>query len=86
MKIKKSLMPFSFSSDCSVDGITELLKILHCSFFYSVASSEHDCGKVLMRSERACEQYSMCSASPGSWPWHVSLRMRYWYSRLYHHP
>ncbi|XP_040981174.1 plasminogen-like isoform X2 [Aquila chrysaetos chrysaetos] len=39
------------------------------------ASSEHDCGKVLMRSERACEQYSMCSASPGSWPWHVSLRM-----------
>ncbi|KAM6139170.1 plasminogen-like [Phoenicopterus ruber ruber] len=39
------------------------------------SSSEHDCGKVPMRSERACGQYSMCDASPGSWPWHVSLRM-----------
>ncbi|XP_075604620.1 plasminogen [Balearica regulorum gibbericeps] len=38
-------------------------------------SSEHDCGKVPMRSEQACEQYGMCDASPGSWPWHISLRM-----------
>ncbi|XP_071596575.1 plasminogen-like isoform X2 [Heliangelus exortis] len=38
------------------------------------ASSEHDCGKVPVRSEQTCEQYSMCDASPGSWPWHVSLR------------
>ncbi|KFQ30229.1 Plasminogen, partial [Merops nubicus] len=39
-------------------------------------SLEHDCGKVPMRSERACEPHSMCDASPGSWPWHVSLRTR----------
>ncbi|XP_009288273.1 PREDICTED: plasminogen [Aptenodytes forsteri] len=39
------------------------------------SSSEYNCGKVPMRSERACEQYSMCDAPPGSWPWHVSLRM-----------
>ncbi|XP_074944138.1 plasminogen-like isoform X2 [Phalacrocorax aristotelis] len=39
------------------------------------ASSEHDCGKVPMQHERACGQYNMCDASPGSWPWHVSLRM-----------
>ncbi|XP_064303022.1 plasminogen isoform X2 [Phalacrocorax carbo] len=39
------------------------------------ASSEHDCGKVPMQNERACGQYNMCDASPGSWPWHVSLRM-----------
>ncbi|GAB0186942.1 plasminogen [Grus japonensis] len=38
--------------------------------------SEHDCGKVPMRSEQVCEQYGMCDASPGSWPWHISLRMR----------
>ncbi|XP_071405510.1 plasminogen-like isoform X2 [Pithys albifrons albifrons] len=38
------------------------------------ASSEHDCGKVPMRNERACEKYSMCKASPGAWPWHISLR------------
>ncbi|XP_009980392.1 PREDICTED: plasminogen [Tauraco erythrolophus] len=39
-------------------------------------SSEHECGKVPMRSEQACEQYVMCDAPPGSWPWHVSLRTR----------
>ncbi|XP_075269827.1 plasminogen [Opisthocomus hoazin] len=38
------------------------------------SSSEHDCGTVPMRSERTCEQYNMCDAPPGSWPWHVSLR------------
>ncbi|XP_009484865.1 plasminogen [Pelecanus crispus] len=47
----------------------EYCEIPRCS------SSEHDCGKVPMRRERACEQYSMCDASPGSWPWHVSLRL-----------
>ncbi|XP_050751137.1 plasminogen-like [Gymnogyps californianus] len=46
----------------------EYCEIPRCS------ASEHDCGKVPMRIERACEQYSMCDASPGSWPWHVSLR------------
>ncbi|XP_009703613.1 PREDICTED: plasminogen-like [Cariama cristata] len=46
----------------------EYCEIPRCS------SSERDCGKVPMRSERACEQYIMCDASPGSWPWHVSLR------------
>ncbi|XP_064913636.1 plasminogen isoform X2 [Columba livia] len=38
------------------------------------ASSKNDCGKVPTETERACEQYIMCDASPGSWPWHVSLR------------
>ncbi|KFP33161.1 Plasminogen, partial [Colius striatus] len=46
----------------------EYCEIPRCS------SSEHDCGKSPMRSERACEKHSMCDASPGSWPWHVSLR------------
>ncbi|KAM6126679.1 plasminogen-like [Pterocles gutturalis] len=46
----------------------EYCEIPRCS------SSEHDCGKVPMRSEQVCEQYSMCDASPGSWPWHISLR------------
>ncbi|XP_071596574.1 plasminogen-like isoform X1 [Heliangelus exortis] len=46
----------------------EYCEIPRCS------SSEHDCGKVPVRSEQTCEQYSMCDASPGSWPWHVSLR------------
>ncbi|XP_074719076.1 plasminogen-like isoform X2 [Strix uralensis] len=48
----------------------EYCEIPRCS------ASEHDCGKVPMRSERACEQYSMCEATLGSWPWHVSLRTR----------
>ncbi|XP_027652786.2 plasminogen-like isoform X4 [Falco peregrinus] len=47
----------------------EYCEIPRCS------SSEHDCGKVSTRSERACAQYIMCNASPGSWPWHISLRM-----------
>uniref|UniRef100_A0A8B9Q4V4 Plasmin n=1 Tax=Apteryx owenii TaxID=8824 RepID=A0A8B9Q4V4_APTOW len=38
------------------------------------ASSHPDCGKFPMRRGRACEPYGMCYASPGSWPWHVSLR------------
>ncbi|XP_010177406.1 PREDICTED: plasminogen-like [Mesitornis unicolor] len=46
----------------------EYCEIPRCS------SSEHDCGKFPVMSERACEQYSMCDASPGSWPWHISLR------------
>ncbi|XP_030302722.1 plasminogen isoform X6 [Calypte anna] len=46
----------------------EYCEIPRCS------SSEHDCGKVPVRSEKTCEQYSMCDASPGAWPWHVSLR------------
>ncbi|XP_040523873.1 plasminogen [Gallus gallus] len=50
------------------EKIWEYCEIPRCS------SSEHDCGKFSMRSERTCEQYRMCDASPGSWPWHVSLR------------
>eukprot|EP00075_Anas_platyrhynchos_P001321 XP_005015962.2 plasminogen [Anas platyrhynchos] len=46
----------------------EYCEIPRCS------SSDHDCGKFPMRSGRICEQYDMCDASPGSWPWHVSLR------------
>ncbi|XP_061234719.1 plasminogen-like isoform X1 [Neopsephotus bourkii] len=46
----------------------EYCEIPRCS------SSENECGKVLVRSERACEQYSMCNAPAGFWPWHVSLR------------
>uniref|UniRef100_A0A8B9IRQ4 Plasminogen n=1 Tax=Amazona collaria TaxID=241587 RepID=A0A8B9IRQ4_9PSIT len=46
----------------------EYCEIPRCS------SSKNECGKVLVRSERVCEQYSMCNAPPGSWPWHVSLR------------
>ncbi|KAM6355363.1 plasminogen-like [Podargus strigoides] len=47
----------------------EYCEIPHCS------SSEHDCGKGPTRNEQSCQQYSMCDASPGSWPWHISLRM-----------
>ncbi|XP_040408480.1 plasminogen-like [Cygnus olor] len=46
----------------------EYCEIPRCS------SSDHDCGKFPMRSGRICEQYGMCDASPGSWPWHISLR------------
>ncbi|XP_025922268.1 plasminogen-like [Apteryx rowi] len=46
----------------------EYCEIPRCS------SSHPDCGKFPMRRGRACEPYGMCYASPGSWPWHVSLR------------
>ncbi|XP_065585755.1 plasminogen-like [Cyrtonyx montezumae] len=49
--------------------IWEYCEIPRCS------ASEHDCGKFSRRSGRTCEPYSMCDASPGSWPWHVSLRI-----------
>ncbi|KFQ71307.1 Plasminogen, partial [Phaethon lepturus] len=58
--------PWCFTTDTQKKW--EYCEIPRCS------SSEHDCGKAPVRSERACEQYSMCDASPGSWPWHVSLR------------